>query len=204
MTSLQNQIIKYGKKHIGSTKDFFCPWKGSGFFAIPTCAWALNCTGSCPPWMAKCKHIQFCFQKTPFLFGGKMLMEKDEWRLAVTFCRNWDAQLSPVWRMEDPACPKNACFSKPSPPFLLPSSGASSASQLTHSAHIVMVLTRSCREGVLKAGYSARQYQRVRQDPSLFPRAGLPWLCWITPSHPHLLLRSLEPRVTRANLVSLR
>lgn len=23
MTSLQNQIIKYGKKHIGSAKDFF-------------------------------------------------------------------------------------------------------------------------------------------------------------------------------------
>lgn len=46
MTSLQNQIIKYGKKkHFGSAKDFFffCAWEGSGQFVIPACVGAQAC-----------------------------------------------------------------------------------------------------------------------------------------------------------------
>jgi len=152
--------------------------------------------------MAKCEDIWFCFQKTPFHFRGEMLMEKAEcvkWRPAVNFCRNGDAWLSPVWHVEDPACPKNVPFCEPSAHFLLPFW----AFQPIHFVHISVVLIWSCHKGMLKAGYSARQYQRVRQDLSLLPRAGLLWLCWIMPGCPCLLLKSLEPQVTLTNLFSL-
>lgn len=63
MTSLQNQIIKYGKKkHFGSAKDFF-------FFLCLGRKWTIcdSCvcggTGLCRT--AKCKALQFFFQKTP-------------------------------------------------------------------------------------------------------------------------------------------
>lgn len=120
----------------------------------------------------KHKDIWVYFQTAPFCFGDEILVDKAEfvkWRLAVNFCRNGDVCLSLAWSGEDSAHPKTTRFCEPSPPFPLPSW----ASQLIHWEHILMVLIWSWREGLLQAGYSARQYQRVRHDPSLLPGAAL-------------------------------
>lgn len=68
MTSLQNQIIKYGKKHIGSAKGFFffCPWKGSGRFAIPHLRVGFKLHRILPSLSGKIQRYSVLFPKDSF------------------------------------------------------------------------------------------------------------------------------------------
>lgn len=85
MTSLQNQIIKYREKHIGSARRyFFRAWKGRGQFVPPVCVGAADCA-------VKCESLSFGFQNTALCFMVEVQMEEAnqvELRPAVKSCRN--------------------------------------------------------------------------------------------------------------------